>query len=181
MSFVNVSHRPGIERPGVCLTVGCPGSGKTTWAHSVKAEDTLVVEKDMFRIAMFGSKQEYFDHPMDKDVKAKTLRGACLGAMKNWRPGKFIVANTNIHAHWAAPFIRFAVKNDLPIHVAVFTVPLDVLQQRNITRPACDFVPLDRIREAYDDITNPENQWWRDLPRDISVEYVNRPDLTEAA
>lgn len=173
--------KPGIDIPGVCLTVGCPGSGKTTWAHRVKSPTTLVVEKDMFRIAMFGSKQEYFDHPMDKDVKAKTLRGACLGAMKHWRPGKFIVANTNIHAHWAAPFIRFAVKNDLPVHVAVFQTPLELLEQRNITRPACDFVPLDRIREAYDNMTNPTIQWWAGLPREISVEYINATGLSEAA
>lgn len=142
------------------------GAGKTTWALRNMTDETLRIELDAFRIALFGSKQAYFDHPADKAIKSMTLLRAAIGAMKVWDSGKFLISNTNVVPKTVGPFMRFAQSNRLPVHVVVFEAPLDLLLERNRLRTDDDRVPEDRIREMFDDMQNPENQWWKQFQRE---------------
>ena len=112
------------------VTVGVPGSGKSTWADRLPA-DILRLERDRFREAIFGSRQAYHDHAFDHPLKSKVVTEAMVSAMRNWPVAKAVVSDTNIRYRAVRPFLDLAHDSRVPVELKVFAVGEETLRERH--------------------------------------------------
>jgi len=144
------------------VTVGCPGSGKSTWADEYCATRPYVLrlERDKFREAIFGSRQAYQEHPLHYSNKSRVVTPAMLGALRagyHWYK-EVLLSDTGIHWRNVEPFY-----NELRIQptVKLFDLSLKTLLERNSKRPEEHKVPESVIQNFYADMQTPGNQWWK--------------------
>lgn len=142
------------------ITIGCPGAGKSTWADRNLPSTTLRLERDRFREAMWGSRQAYHDDPLAPAVKSMVIGSAMFNAARYW-PEDRDIALTDTNIHWSA-VKRFAGLRRQP-ELLVFYRPLDLLLERNRTRPVEHRVPETVLRQFHTDMAD-HNAWWRKYP-----------------
>lgn len=142
------------------LTVGAPGSGKSTWAleqaaKSRKGNKTIVLNRDDIRSMLFGGKYKYSreNEALVMDNLLNTLKVALLDDHTN----KVIVADTNLNFKTVQKLksvIDYASEvNEDPTRTFHFEqVPFDVpwveLEKRNLTR-GDKAVPKPVLRDMY--------------------------------
>lgn len=150
-----------MTKQWVTMTVGCPGSGKTTFAQKCNPE-SVVLCLDDFRTALFRDKQFYHKAAADTPSMRALLNDAYEDALRTALGYGFNLVLANMHIHPKSfessmtIIKRFGIVPDL----AVFKVPLLELFRRNETRPVADRVPEDFLRQMFDDMNAPD-VWWR--------------------
>ena len=158
----------------VTITVGAPGSGKTTWARSLPPVDNIVLSLDDFRLAMFGSKTAYWQEVVP--VHGDEIRGLvwqCYASALDkvlhagW-PGHIILCNTALDQKTVERDFPILQKHGVIPRLRVYDVDLDELLRRNARRSADEHVQEDYLTQCYG-VLHREDAWWRtiDLPRDI--------------
>jgi predicted kinase len=110
----------------VVLTIGLPGSGKTTW---FKRRAVTPLSSDLLRSLLFDdiTEQRY------QGLVFSTLRSLLRARLIAKMPWNYVDA-TNLSAHERKQWIRMAKSFGYEVHAVFFDVPLSVCLERNSKR-----------------------------------------------
>lgn len=137
----------------IILTVGCPGSGKSTWAREFIAKNPgyFNVNRDDYRQSIMGheerdeykytKKKEGIVTCMQFDVAKGILYGG--DSVKG-----VIISDTNLNPERRLVWETFAKEHNWKVEYKVFDVPWTELVKRN-NRRGPKAVPIDVLRSMY--------------------------------
>lgn len=116
----------GKSKGAVVLSIGLPGSGKSTW---FKRHDILPLSSDMIRILLFDdvTEQRY------QDLVFSTLRSVLRARLLAKRTWNYVDA-TNLSPHERRSWIKLAHDFGYEAHAVFFDVPPEVCIERNRRR-----------------------------------------------
>jgi predicted kinase len=110
----------------VVLTIGLPGSGKTSW---FRRRAITPLSSDLLRMMLFDdiAEQRY------QDLVFSTLRYLLRARMIARMPWNYVDA-TNLSPRERRGWIKMAQEFGYEVHAVFFDVPVDVCQERNTRR-----------------------------------------------
>lgn len=156
-----IHDKPFVEDTNsLIITIGAPGSGKSTWADEYLSPKTLRLERDRFREALFGSRRAYHNHPLEHEVRSSVITHTMLAAMHIWPHRSWAVTDTGLRYESVAPFIEYAEFLDCSVQVFVFERSADYLRTCNRIRPHAHRIPEDILEEMIEQVNNPDGWWW---------------------
>jgi predicted kinase len=119
----SIAGRPSGPRGFVVLTIGLPGSGKTTW---FKRRGVTPLSSDMLRSILFDdiTEQRY------QGLVFSTLRSLLRARLIAKMPWNYVDA-TNLSPHERRQWIKMAKSFGYEVQAVFFDVPLEVCMQRN--------------------------------------------------
>jgi predicted kinase len=119
-------HEARKAKGAVVLSIGLPGSGKSTW---FKRHNILPLSSDMVRILLFDdvTEQRY------QDLVFSTLRSMLRARLLAKRPWNYVDA-TNLSPHERRSWIKLAHDFGYETHAVFFDVPPEVCIERNRRR-----------------------------------------------
>lgn len=133
------------------LTIGAPGSGKSTWAKEYARNNSGVVfNRDDMRLSMFGveNRNEYkYTKAREKAVSVAQFASA-LATIHCSGVKCLIVADTNLNPNTRKAWADFCSEHGFKLTEVPFHEPLHVLFERNFYRGK-DAVPLQVIRDMH--------------------------------
>lgn len=154
------------------ITVGAPAAGKSTLADRMTSPRTLNLERDRFRVALFGSLRRYWDmatvdeqlHKKMSQVIGASMTQAMHVSLCVGLHDTYILSDTGFGWGSVRAFHDLAKRWNMRIEVILLKVPLDVLLDRNANRDTEKKVPEHFIRDAFEKIEGlkPHHQWWLD-------------------
>ena len=120
------ARTPGKPKGAVVLSIGLPGSGKSTW---FKRHNILPLSSDMVRILLFDdvTEQRY------QDLVFSTLRSMLRARLLARRPWNYVDA-TNLSPHERRSWVKLAHDFGYEAHAVFFDVPPEVCIERNRRR-----------------------------------------------
>jgi predicted kinase len=110
----------------VVLSIGLPGSGKSTW---FKRHNIVPLSSDMVRMLLFDDVTEQ----RFQDLVFSTLRSMLRARLLARRPSNYLDA-TNLSAHERRAWIKLAHDFGYEAHAVFFDVPPEVCMERNQRR-----------------------------------------------
>ena len=110
----------------VVLSIGLPGSGKSTW---FKRHNILPLSSDMVRILLFDDVTEQ----RHQDLVFSTLRSMLRARLLARRPWNYLDA-TNLSPHERRSWIKLARDFGYEVHAVFFDVPPEICIERNRRR-----------------------------------------------
>ena len=110
----------------VVLTIGLPGSGKTTW---YKRRSVTPLSSDMLRTILFDNITEQRYQGLVFSTLRSLLRARLIARM----PWNYVDA-TNLSPHERRQWIKMARSLGYEVHAVFFDVPLEVCLERNRKR-----------------------------------------------
>jgi predicted kinase len=130
----------------VVLSIGLPGSGKSTW---FKRHNILPLSSDMVRILLFDdvTEQRY------QDLVFSTLRSMLRARLLAKRPWNYVDA-TNLSPHERRSWVKLAHDFGYEAHAVFFDVPAEVCMERNQRRDRN--VPEDVMRRMANKLRPPK-------------------------
>ncbi len=147
----------------VFFTVGCPGAGKSTYADMLTLSGWQKLCMDDFRIAIWGSKQNYWravNAGGDDAENAKiTLDVVYQAAFDRLTSSNCNVVVANTHTKYGEPEFLKARERRNSVRIVVFRTPYETLVVRNNERPEDDRVSTEYLDKQYDDFTELTG-WW---------------------
>jgi predicted kinase len=119
-------HESQKTKGAVVLSIGLPGSGKSTW---FKRHNILPLSSDMVRILLFDdvTEQRY------QDLVFSTLRSMLRARLLAKRPWNYVDA-TNLSPHERRTWVKLAHDFGYEAHAVFFDVPPEVCIERNRRR-----------------------------------------------
>lgn len=132
------------------ITVGVPGSGKTTWAYE-KAKtmgNTLTISRDDIRRTLFsyGNIDKYRFTEEKEDLVSRVQEDTVRVAIASGK--NVIVHNTHLKQKDIDYWRGFAKENQLDFHIEYFDVSIVELLKRNHKR-GNDALPVSRLWEMF--------------------------------
>jgi predicted kinase len=120
------AQAPRKSKGAVVLSIGLPGSGKSTW---FKRHNILPLSSDMVRILLFDdvTEQRY------QDLVFSTLRSMLRARLLAKRPWNYVDA-TNLSPHERRSWVKLAHDFGYEAHAVFFDVPPEVCMERNRRR-----------------------------------------------
>jgi predicted kinase len=134
------------SKGAVVLSIGLPGSGKSTW---FKRHNILPLSSDMVRILLFDdvTEQRY------QDLVFSTLRSMLRARLLAKRPWNYVDA-TNLSPHERRSWVKLAHDFGYEAHAVFFDVPAEVCIERNQRRDRN--VPEDVMRRMASKLRPPK-------------------------
>lgn len=115
-----------VPKGAVVLSVGLPGSGKTTW---FKRKGVTPLSSDLLRTLLFDDATEQ----RHQDLVFSSLRSLLRARMIARMPSNYVDA-TNLSPKERRHWIRMAREFGYEVHAVFFDVPLEVCMERNRKR-----------------------------------------------
>jgi predicted kinase len=155
MACSRVPVSPKSPRGYVVLTIGLPGSGKTTW---YKRRGVQPLSSDMLRTILFDdiTDQRY------QGLVFSTLRSLLRARLIAKMPWNYVDA-TNLSPHERRQWIKMAKSFGYEVQAVFFDVPLEVCLERNskrdrqvtdeVMRSMADRLKPPVFKEGFDKIT----------------------------
>lgn len=140
----------------IVITVGAPGSGKSTWVEKYKTTHPYMtfLSSDALR-AVFGKNEN------DQSVSAQVFRHMENEADRLLSEGKDVCIDaTNMHRKARKPWVDFAKKHGAMLTAYVFIVDRETLIDRNQKRGAAGGrnVPVDVIDRMLSNYVTPSKE-----------------------
>lgn len=160
------------EQDGLVVTIGAPGSGKSTWAKKTIADRCLRLERDRFRECLFGTRRAYHSHHFERGIKSRVVTEAMMSAFRAWPECCWAVTDTGLQYKAVQPFIEAALFRMVPVTFVTFDRSTEFLMQRNRYRPQPHRIPKELLIEMialYDD----PDAWWKPLRDDPNFTFVD--------
>jgi predicted kinase len=122
----HAAHGKRQPKGTVVLTIGLPGSGKTSW---FRRRAITPLSSDLLRMMLFDdiAEQRY------QDLVFSTLRYLLRARMIARMPWNYVDA-TNLSPRERRGWIKMAQEFGYEVHAVFFDVPVDVCQERNTRR-----------------------------------------------
>ena len=137
---------PATPKGAVVLSIGLPGSGKSTW---FKRHNILPLSSDMVRILLFDDvTEQHHQH-----LVFSTLRSMLRARLLAKRPWNYVDA-TNLSPHERMSWIKLAHGFGYEAHAVFFDVPAEVCMERNRRRDRN--VPEDVMRRMASKLRPPK-------------------------
>jgi predicted kinase len=137
----------------VSILVGLPGSGKTTWAKDLAADDTIILSSDEIRneLAEQGMGQkDVYDKTLNELV-FKTLDERYIQAVA---AGKNVILDaTHLKRKYREKYIKSVAIWNAEIQCVYFDVDYEKCYERNAQRERV--VPKEVIRKMYFEMEDP--------------------------
>lgn len=134
------------------VTVGCPGSGKSTWAQEYckTRPGWYVVNRDNIRVGLMGitNRNEYKYSKAREQIVTDTAKMQIMAIMAKESTKGVIVADTNLNENRRDDFKNLAGVEGWSYHEEVFDVPWLELLKRNLHRGE-GAVPVDVLRQMF--------------------------------
>ena len=162
-----IAGRASGPRGYVVLTIGLPGSGKTTW---FKRRGVTPLSSDMLRSILFDdiTEQRY------QGLVFSTLRSLLRARLIAKMPWNYVDA-TNLSPHERRQWIKMAKSFGYEVQAVFFDVPLEVCMQRNRHR---DRSVSDDVMQKMAERLRPPN--FKEGFSKIVVVRVKNPNSPEA-
>lgn len=167
-----------MDFAGLTITIGCPGSGKSTWADHNLPATTARLERDRFREAIFGSRRAYHDSPIEYEARREVLQESMGVVMQIWPTHSWCLSDTSLTFGSVEPFIHYADKVGAPIRLVIFERAPEFLRMCNRIRPEAHRVPDDLLENCIAQFFDPE-AWWRGAK--VETTYAFRAPAQDAA
>lgn len=160
--------------------IGCPGSGKTTYARRFEPCDGWVhLTLDDFRQALWPPHRQIYWQVRQgcHDENARqVLHRVKEAALETALAERFnvVMADTHLSPEVFAQELAIVARFGITIEWKLFDVPWEVLALRNAARARSDPAhcqPEAILRLTYD-LLNAKDAWWRSLPSE-QLENVN--------
>lgn len=124
--FSKLSGTLSDPPPRIVITVGLPGSGKSTW---LARQDLTAISSDAIR-------QLLADDPTDQSIHVRvfaTIRYLLRQRLAIGRPVSYVDA-THLTPAERAPYVTIARAFDAQLEAVFFDVPIGVCMERNLAR-----------------------------------------------
>lgn len=158
------------------ITVGLPGSGKSTYADT-HFRHALRLERDRMRECIFGDRHRYHGELATKPDLAlligPTMHKAMLTALRHSIYDDIILSDTGLAWSAVAQFHKTARSFGMSVDVIYFDLTWGEIIDRNASRPESHRVPLTvlerfwRMQHAMPLGDEVNEQWWLD-PRKVN-------------
>lgn len=155
VDHIGTNNRDNVMMKQVILTIGCPGSGKSTWAAE-KAKDkkvkTIVLNRDDLRAMLFGGEYKYSRE--NEAIVFQTLLNTLKYALADRVTQRIIIADTNLNKSTRDKITAVCVeeardsKHEIFINHELFVVPWHELKKRNDVR-GNKAVPMPVLRDMF--------------------------------
>ncbi len=156
---------------GLTITIGCPGAGKSTWADNNLPPETLRLERDRFREALFGSRRAYHESLMKRQTRSDIITATMREAMRQWPFPSCAVTDTGLAYGAVEPFIDLV--GDHNIRLVIFPRDPEFLLTNNRIRPHEHRIPEEILLEKIVEFSDPEAWWKQELPKNfVEIVYV---------
>jgi predicted kinase len=136
----------------IIVTVGCPGSGKSTWAkeYCKTRPGWYVVNRDNIRVGLMGitARNEYKYSKAREKLVTEIMIDQILAIMNKEATKGVIVADTNLNENRRDDFKVYAETHGWSYHEEVFDVSWNELLKRNLHRGE-GAVPIDVLRQMF--------------------------------
>ncbi|UPW37940.1 hypothetical protein ESCO10_00074 [Escherichia phage vB_EcoM_ESCO10] len=137
----------------IILTVGCPGSGKSTWTREFIAKNPgyFNVNRDDYRQSIMGHEErdEYKYTKKKEGIVTCMQFDAAKGILYGGDSVKgVIISDTNLNPERRLAWETFAKEHGWKVEYQVFDVPWTELAKRN-SRRGSKAVPIDVLRSMY--------------------------------
>lgn len=166
----------------ILMTVGAPGSGKTTWANTLDRKEWLVLCLDDFRDALFGGKAFFWNEvvPIHGMEVRRYVRKVYHYALREaLHQNRFNIALVNTNVDWetgAGPdFAAMGHVHSERVELIVFETSAKTLWERNRQRgPAEKLHDRDLARYIID--FNRPDAWFRKKHRWKTHTYTSESE-----
>lgn len=130
------------------ITIGAPGSGKSTWAtnEANRTGNTLLVSRDDVRATLFGGLKNYKFTKEKEEIVSRVQQETVTVALTSGK--NVIVHDTNLHERDLIKWSQIAKLYDASFHKQYFDVSIVELLKRNHTR-GDKALPVSRLWDMY--------------------------------
>lgn len=136
----------------IILTVGCPGSGKSTWAREFIAKNPgfFNINRDDYRQSIMGHEErdEYKYTKKKESIVTYMQHDAAHMILCQDGTKGVIISDTNLNPERRLAWETFAKEHGWKVEYKVFDVPWSELVKRN-SRRGSKAVPIDVLRSMY--------------------------------
>lgn len=157
---------------------GLPGSGKSTWARKHVDSNTVIVSLDGLREMMAGGRQAWHE-TMNPQLNRILVRQAHAIISDLLSKGVNVISDSqHVNPRFCVDEVQIAVRHKAHVETFTFNTPLDVLLERNQTRPENDRVPEEYLRTQYEtwhENLDHESRWVNIHVRKVDGTYHMNP------
>ena len=157
---------------------GLPGSGKSTWARKHVDSNTVIVSLDGLREMMAGGRQAWHE-TMNPQLNRILVRQAHAIISDLLAKGVNVISDSqHVNPRFCVDEVQIAARHKAHVETFTFNTPLDVLLERNQTRPENDRVPEEYLRTQYEtwhENLDHESRWVNIHVRKVDGTYHMNP------